>query len=118
VSRPREPNPRNKLIKLYCTQQQSFTIQKKARSAHSTVSLFALKAVLNKPIETIPTINATLYADLARVGSNLNQITRHLNQDWEIGRLPDRDYEALALLVKQTKQALTHTRQSLIGCAP
>ena len=75
-------------------------------------------ACLAKEIHTIPAINVQLHAELAHVGGNLNQVTRHLNQDFDIGRVSNRDYEAVMDAVIETREALKRCRQSLIGVQP
>ncbi len=109
---------RNVTLKVYCTENDAAALRTKAATANRSVSGFVLLAALGKKIESIPAVNASLYADLARVGSNLNQITRTLRHDWEIGRLPERDYSQLLAAIGTTHKALDETRRSLIGCGP
>ena len=69
-----------KRFDLYLTDDERAALQIKARAACLPMSTFLRRVALKKRIEQPPTeISRTQYAELARVGSNLNQIAAAIN---------------------------------------
>jgi hypothetical protein len=62
---------------------------------------------VRKPV--IPEINVKAWVDLSRVGSNLNQIAKHLNQGKMVGT------GEIQRVLKEVHQELKEVRLSLLG---
>ncbi len=69
-----------KRFDLYLSDDERAMLEIKARAACLPTSTFLRRVALKKKIETPPTeISRSQYAELARVGSNLNQIAAAIN---------------------------------------
>lgn len=83
---------RYSLAHVYATPAETVRIRVRARLARKSISAYLVAAGLSRPIVFIPPINREAYASLARIGSNLNQLAKHLNSGTEIpfpGPMPD-----------------------------
>lgn len=86
------------------------SLVEKAEAAGLKVGQFCLAAAKGTKITPpVPAINRQLYADLGRVGSNINQIARKLNSE---NRLSGSD---LVAALNSLSESLAETRRQLIG---
>lgn len=69
------------------------------------------RAALSRPPRIVPTINKEAWAELARVGSNLNQLTRALHEE----RWTPSDATAAHAALQMVGEQLKATRAQLIG---
>jgi hypothetical protein len=89
-----------KRFDLYLTDDERASLQIKARAACLPMSTFLRRVALKKKIEQPPTeISRTQYAELARVGSNLNQIAAAINA----GRASGIDVDVINELATQVR---------------
>lgn len=61
------------------------------------------------PPPLIPSINQVQWANLGRIGGNVNQIAARLNQGETLGR------STLAAAIEETRQAIAEVRSALLG---
>lgn len=81
-----------------------------AEIAGLKIGKYAIACALEKRIQPpVPSVNRQLYADLSRVGSNLNQIARRLNAE---DRLSGSD---LVKTLDDLSRSLANVRQQLLG---
>jgi Bacterial mobilisation protein (MobC) len=112
--RPRLPpgKRRSKTLQIPITQEEHRQLLSLSRASNKPIAQLVRNAVLNKPVPIVPEINRHAFAQLARLGSNLNQLAHHLNLGTELpytGPIPDLD-ELMDIL-------LTY-RQALVGRTP
>jgi hypothetical protein len=69
------------------------------------------RAALSRPPRVVPTVNTEAWAELARVGSNINQMTRALNE----GRWTTADVDSTRTALSQLWKKLQKVRDQLIG---
>ena len=74
------PGDLRRKFDLYLTDGERAALEIKARSARLPMSTFLRRVALSKKIEQPPSeISRSQYAELARVGANLNQIAAAIN---------------------------------------
>ena len=99
-----------KRFDLYLTDDERSALEIKARAACLPTSTFLRRVALKKKIEQPPTeISRKQYAELARVGSNLNQIAAALNA----GKAHGIDVDVIQELATQVRLL----RLSLLGAS-
>ena len=84
--RPRmadEDKARNQLT-VYLTDIQLADLAEKAAKQNMSTSQWLIKAAVRKLPKSIPEINRSAYTDLGKVGGNLNQIARKLNEGGQV----------------------------------
>lgn len=97
-----------KRFDLYLTDHERAVLEIKARAACLPMSTFLRRVALKKKIEQPPKeISRTQYAELARVGSNLNQIAAAINA----GKASGVDVDVIHELATQVRLL----RMQLIG---
>jgi hypothetical protein len=97
-----------KRFDLYLTDAERLALEIKARAACLPTSTFLRRVALKKKIEQPPTeISRKQYAELARVGSNLNQIAAAINA----GKAHGIDVDVIEELATQVRLL----RLSLLG---
>lgn len=89
-----------KKFDLYLTDDERAAVEIKARAARLPMSTFLRRVALAKKIEQPPSeISRSQYAELARVGSNLNQIAAAINA----GRASGIDAQVIHELATQVR---------------
>lgn len=68
-------------------------------------------AALSAPPRIVPEVNKIAWADLAKASSNLNQLTKAVNE----GRLPAQDLPAANTFLLSLRAKIEAVRASLIG---
>jgi hypothetical protein len=102
---------RTRVVQVVLSESEYLLIKSRAHSVRLPVSRLLRDLGLSAAIIEIPEINREAFASLARVGSNLNQLARHLNAGISIpfpAPLPDLHELAGLLLV---------VRRLLLGAA-
>lgn len=101
------------LVALRMTPPEFDRIEDKAEAAGMKPGRLAVAAALDLEIKPpVPAINRQLYAELARVGGNLNQIARRLNAE---NRLSGGD---LVAALNELSRRIAEARRELIGIKP
>ena len=99
-----------KRFDIYLTDDERAVLEIKARAACLPMSTFLRRVALKKKIEQPPAeISRTQYAELARVGSNLNQIAAAINA----GKACGVDVDVIQELARQVRIL----RMQLIGAS-
>jgi len=89
MSKKRGPAPkpagqqRTRRISVYFSEAEYEALAQRARNKHDLCNYIRAQVFAGKtPVSvSIPEVNIKAYGELGRVGSNLNQIARHLNSD-------------------------------------
>lgn len=89
-------------------------VRAKAEQMGLTPAQWLREAALSRPLPrfSVPTINRSEYAELARLAANLNQLAHHANA----GQLPEAD--ALQRLLMATRAEVGRLRYALLGMEP
>lgn len=108
---------REKVIKVRVSPGEREELEQLARAARLPLSLLVRNAALGLKIEpappAAPEVNIEKYGELARMVSNLNQLTRHLNE----GHIVASDSQRLDLqdVLSQALINVQHLRRELLG---
>ncbi len=80
--RPKLENPRSVHLGFRANKDEAQKIHDQAKARGISPGEFCRLAALGKkiPSGTVPEINRQTWAELSRIGNNLNQVARHLNQ--------------------------------------
>lgn len=108
MSRPLSPssNLRNR-VDVYLTPTERLAVCDKATAAGLSVSAFIRKAALSQQIKAPPRFALEKWSELARLGSNLNQIAKAIHTGQ---KLP---FEPFLLL--ELEQSITDLRNQLLS---
>ena len=104
-------SPHSKLFTLgtKVSQKDLAVLAVKVKASNLTISKFlraaALSAIVTPPVQ-IPQINIEHWNDLARVGSNLNQIAVKLNATGEVDPYLNETIEQLRSILAEVRAAL------------
>ena len=83
MGRPTKPDPRNKQLNLSLTATELADIEQRARAAGMRPVHFGRALVIAPGVTPVKADNSLIrlvYGQLVRLGSNLNQMVRHLHQ--------------------------------------
>jgi hypothetical protein len=94
---------------IYLTPAERQLAQAKADEAGLTLSSFVRESLLSRRIAQAPTVSAQRWSELARTASNLNQLTRHLNNGTANGVPPE--------LITRLLDEVQALRRELLGGA-
>ena len=88
--------------------------QLKSKSQGRSLGKFCRESALGgtvqmSPLAGVPSVNRQKWMELGRVGSNLNQIARHLNRGEWI------EADAIEKMIEETLTELRQLRKELIG---
>lgn len=110
-------SPRSISMKTKLTVSEAEEVAAIARASGLTISALLRRSVLAQKIESrppVPAINAQAYAELGRIGGNLNQLARWANNN----KLPPDFGGQLAQAINNLGAAIKTTRAQLLGVKP
>lgn len=105
------PSKKNVTLSTKVSIDEAAVLTEKAKQAGLTVSALVRQAAIDgqvQPRTVIPQINQEHWADLARMGANLNQIASRLNEGGPVDA-------HLSTLLDDNRKLLTDVRAALIG---
>ncbi len=107
--RPKVENPKIKTISFKISESEYAKILENASKRGLRISAYSRLAVLKKkmPGGIMPTINLKTWTELHRIGVNLNQITKRINQ---IG-----DNAGLMDIIKNLQNQVREIRNQIMG---
>lgn len=107
-----EADLRSESIKVWVSKAELKQIHERANLI--PISTFLRSMIGIEPIKsTIPEINAKAYADLSKLGNNLNQLQHRLNSN--DGSIPSALIERMLPVVIETKGLLHQVSRQLFG---
>ena len=107
-----ETDLRSESIKVWVSKAELVKIKKRAGLV--PISSFIRSLIGIEPIKsTIPEINAQAYADLSRLGNNLNQLQHRLNSDDD--SIPRALIERMLPVIIETRGLLHQVSRQLYG---
>lgn len=97
---------RNSFIRIRVSAAELATIQEKANEMHMPVSSWLRHAALSRqlPLRPVPVVNREAYAELGKIGNNINQLVRLAHQG--LAPLATGPLEELEALLRKIKLAL------------
>lgn len=86
TTKPKLSDPKDQTLAFKVSSEDCRKIKENAQARGLSVSSFARLAATEKrmPAAKVPTVNLKTWGELGRIGNNLNQISKHLNQTGEI----------------------------------
>lgn len=76
-----------KKAETYLTPEEREEILAKAKAAHLSLATFLRKSALGHPVHSVPVINGSRWAELARTTANLNAVAAKIHAG-EINHIP------------------------------
>ena len=108
----------SKVIGFKATPEEWRQLQEQAVSAGLSLSDLIRSQVLGSRVQTkplIPAINREAYAELARTASNINQLTRHLNEGRITGRSIVKDITAVEAMFREMDEKVEDLRRLIMA---
>ena len=104
MSRPLSPSSKLRdRVDIYLTPSEKSVVRDKAITAGLSISAFIRKAALSQQIKAPPRFALEKWAELSRLGSNLNQISKAINS----GQRPPLDTSILNELARAVSELRT-----------
>ena len=114
--RPRKSKQdrRDYTLSIYLNEKEGIELEEQIiLTNYRSLSAYARDVLINGPRpQVVPNSNRLKWGELARLGSNLNQLANHLNKGNLLGA---GDQRALSGLLIDTKRELVSLRQALFG---
>lgn len=106
MARPQlsEQDRRSKKIVISFSPGEYRALQEAAKKYRRPIAVLARQLILNGEIDFVPECNFEAYRQLCKIGGNLNQIAKHLNQGGSPQEIRDYLHKILELLEKSTRE--------------